>query len=70
MKRILSLIAFLWFAAALIVGIATKEDEKDESEFVKSFRDPERVDQRWVYVAGFGSASICFALWSMYEKRK
>jgi len=70
MRRTLSFVASLSFVAALIIGFTTKQDAKDEGEFVKSFRDPDRVDQRWVYVAGFGTAAACFALWLMYEKRK
>jgi len=70
MKRILNSASLLCFAVALILGIMTNQDEKAEGEFVKSFRDPDRVDQRWLYVTGFGTAAFCFALWAMYEKRK
>jgi len=70
MKRILNVVALLCFIVALIVGMMTDQDVKDDGELVKSFRDPDRVDQRWLYVTGFGTAAFCFALWSMYERRR
>ena len=70
MKRKLNGAALLCFTIALIVGIMTNRDVEEEGELVKSFRDPDRVDQRWLFVTGFGTAALCFALWSMYEKRK
>jgi len=69
MKRTLNTAALLCFIVALFVGVTTDQDVKDDGEFVKSFRDPDRVDQRWLYVTGFGTAAVCFALWSMYERR-
>ena len=70
MKRILNGVAFLCFTIALIVGIMTNQDVKDDGELVKSFRDPDRVDQRWLFVTGFGTAAVCFSLWAVYEKRR
>ena len=70
MKRKLNGAALLCFTIALIVGIMTNRDVEEQGELVKSFRDPDRVDQRWLFVTGFGTAAFCFALWSMYEKRK
>ena len=62
--------AFLCFTIALAIGIMTNQDIEEDGELRKSFRDPDRVDQRWLYVTGFGTAAVCFALWSMYDKRK
>src|SRR5262245_47044085 len=69
MKRKLNGVALLCFIVALIIGVMTDQDVKDEGEFVKSFRDPDRVDQRWLLVTGFGTAAFCFSLWSMYARR-
>ena len=70
MKQTLNVVALLCFIVALIVGMMTDKDVKDDGELVKSFRDPDRVDQRWLYVTGFGTAAFCFALWSMDERRR
>lgn len=70
MKRTLSLLSVVLFVAALIMGVITYRDEEKEAGLVKVLRDPERVDQRWVYVSALASASLCFALWAMFEKRK
>jgi hypothetical protein len=70
MKRTLNLATFLCFATALIVAVITHQDVEEDGELIKSFRDPDRVDKRWLYVTGLGTAAACFALWSMYEKKK
>ena len=70
MRRKLSGAALLCFVIALVVGMMTKRDLDEEGELVKSFRDPDRVDQRWLFVTGFGTAAVCFAAWWMYEKKK
>jgi hypothetical protein len=45
MKRILKIVAFLCFVVAVTVAVMVGEDSENEGEFIKSFRDPERVDK-------------------------
>ena len=70
MKRTLNLLAGLLLVAALILGVITYSDVQNEGELVKAFRDPDRVDKRWLYVTGLGTAGVCFGLWAVYGKRK
>ena len=70
MKRTLSLLSILLFIGALILGVVTNRDDENEAGLVKALRDPDRMDKRWLYVTGLGTASVCFALWAMVEKRK
>jgi hypothetical protein len=64
MKRsTIGLLAFLCFGIAFTAGVLAYNDEKEESGFVKSFRDPDRVDQRWLVVTGFGTASAFLMAW-------
>ena len=67
-RSTIGLMAFLCFGIAFTTGILAYDDAKDESEFVKSFRDPDRVDERWLVVTGFGTASACMMLW-LYKRR-
>jgi hypothetical protein len=70
MKRSLNLLALVFLIAALILGVTTNTDTKNEGELVKALRDPDRVDKRWVYVTGLATAAVCLGLWANSEKRK
>ena len=70
MKQTLSLLAVLLLAAAAVLGVVTYRDGENEGELLKAIRDPDRVDKRWLYVTGLGTAAFCFTLWSVYGKRK
>jgi hypothetical protein len=69
MKRTLSLLSLLLLAAAAIIGAITYRETEDEAGFVKALRDPDRVDQRWLYVTSLGTASVCFGLWALYKRK-
>jgi hypothetical protein len=70
MKKTLSLLAVLFLVASSILGIITYREGENEGELLKAIRDPDRVDKRWVYVTGLGTAAFCFALWSANSKSK
>ena len=70
MKKTLSLLAILLLVASGIIGIITYRDGENEAELLKAIRDPDRVDKRWLYVTGLGTAALCFALWSAYGKKR
>lgn len=67
---LIGLWAIVCFLVALSFTLIITSDAEQESDFVKSFRDPDRVDQRWLYVAGFGAASFSLMLWSMHDREK